>query len=65
MFSNGPIILAFEEHLQGRFFIFSRLDSQSFNDHIAFAIFLDVHRVSVGVVEQIGEGLVVELQVRN
>ena len=65
VFSYGFIVLSFEQNLLSIFFIISLSSCQSFHQNISFVIFLDIECISVVLVEQIDQLLVIEFKIGN
>ena len=63
--SNGFIILPLKQNLLSIFLIISLPPGQPLDEDVSFVILLDVEGVSVVLIQQIDQLLVVEFQVGN
>ena len=63
MLCDGPVILSLEQHLKRGLFVLSWLHCEALDQHVAFAVFLDVHGVGAILIEQIRKIFVVEFEI--
>lgn len=63
MLSHGFIVLSFEQHLKGLFFVLCSSSSQPLDINIPLLILLDVQLRCPVVLKQVHKRLIVELQI--
>ena len=65
MLSNSFIILPLKQNLLSIFFVISLPPGQPLDEDVSFVVLLDIEGVSVVLIQQIDQLLVVEFQVGN